>query len=107
MDDHKRNALARSGWEIHAAVEDAYLRHPASKEVPADWLEKQRLLLADMAMHLLQTAIRPGPIELDKLKDNLHAILTISDQFLPHAAFKAATEKLYAVTTSPDSNRPS
>jgi hypothetical protein len=60
-----------------------------------DWLDKQRLLLADMAVHLLQTAIKPGSLELDKLRDNLHAILTISDQFLPHAGLKAAREKLY------------
>jgi hypothetical protein len=81
-------------WEIHGAVEDAYLCHPATKNMPADWLEKQRLLLADMAIHLMQTAIKPGNMELEKLKDNLHAILTISDQFWPHAQLKRATEKL-------------
>jgi hypothetical protein len=48
-----------------------------------------------MAIHLLQTAINPGNIELDKLRNNLYAILTISDQFLPHADLKKATEKIY------------
>jgi hypothetical protein len=95
MDDQKRNELARMGWDIHGAVEDAYLSHPATREVPAEWREKQRLLLADMAIHLLQTSIKPGTIELDKLRNNLHAILTISDQFLPHAELRKATEKLY------------
>ena len=48
-----------------------------------------------MAIHLLQTAMNPGNIELDKLKNNLHSILTISDEFLPNAELKKATEKLY------------
>lgn len=95
MDDNQRHELMQMGWEIHGAVEDAFLRHPATRDVPADWMEKQRLLLADMAIHLLQTAIKPGDIELDKLKNNLHAILTIADRFLPHAELKKATGKLY------------
>ena len=36
-----------------------------------------------------------GEIKLDRLRDNLHAILTISDQFLPKAGLKKATKKLY------------
>ncbi|MCS0580132.1 hypothetical protein NX784_00855 [Massilia pinisoli] len=96
MDEKQRSQLTRMGWDIHGAVESAYLRHPATRDVPADWKEKQRLLLADMAIHLLQTALKPGAIELDQLKNNLHSILTLSDQFLPHAGLKAATEKLYA-----------
>lgn len=83
------------GWEIHALVEESYRRHPAVKGEHAQWLEKQRLLLADMAVHLLQTALKPEGMELDKLRNNLHAILTIADQFLPHAQLKQATEKLY------------
>jgi hypothetical protein len=53
------------------------------------------MLLADMAIHLLQTAIRPGAIELEKLQHDLHAILTVSDQFLPLAELKTATGKIY------------
>jgi hypothetical protein len=97
MDELARNELIQMGWKIHGVVEGSYRSHPATKggEVCAgDWLEKQRLLLADMAIHLLQTAIKPGNIELDSLKNNLHAILTISDQFLPLADLKKATEKI-------------
>lgn len=57
---------------------------------------EQRLLLADMAIHLLQTALKRGDIELDKLRNSLHAILTISDQFLPQAGLKQATANIYA-----------
>jgi hypothetical protein len=53
------------------------------------------MLLADMAIHLLQTAMKPGDIELDKLKNNLHSILTISDLFLPNAGLKKSTGQLY------------
>jgi hypothetical protein len=98
MDERKRTELIQTGWEIHSVVEESYLRHPAAKQGENgkdDWLEKQRLLLADMAIHLLQTAIKPGNIELDNLKNNLHAILTISDQFLPLSDLKKATEKIY------------
>ncbi|NIA54295.1 hypothetical protein HAV22_11700 [Massilia sp. TW-1] len=95
MDEKQRSELVQMGWAIHGAVESAYLSHPATRNVPAEWKEKQRLLLADMAIHLLQTVLKPGPIELDQLKNNLHSILTLSDQFLPHAELKAATRKLY------------
>lgn len=96
MDENKWHELIRMGWEIHGTVENAYLSHPATRNSPAEWNGKQRLLLADMAIHLLQTALQPGAIELEKLRNNLHAILTISDQFLPHAGLKAATDRLYA-----------
>lgn len=99
MDDSKRTELIGMGWQIHGVVEESFRNHRAIKGGEggnAAWLEKQRLLLADMAVHLLQTAIRPGDIELDKLRNNLHAILTISDQFLPQAELGKATEKIYA-----------
>jgi hypothetical protein len=96
MNDDTRSELIRTGWAIHGTVEEAYRHHPAGKNDPAAWRDKQRLLLADMAIHLLQTALKPGAIDLDRLQDNLHAILTIADPFLPHAELKAATVKLYA-----------
>lgn len=94
MNDVEREKLIKISWELHSLVEANYLTNPAIKG-DNEWLEKQRILLADMAIHLLQTAIKPGSIELDKLKNNLHSILTISDQFLPSAELKQATDKLY------------
>jgi hypothetical protein len=98
MDDLTRAGVIETGWEMHRVVEESLLRHTATKGTgspAAEWLDKQRLLLADMAIHLLQTALKPGDIELDKLRNNLHAILTISDQFLPQADLKNATGKIY------------
>lgn len=91
--DDKQNIIGTS-WQLHSIVETNYLNNLA-KAGDNDWLEKQRLLLADMALHLLQTALKPDDLELDKLRNNLHAILTISEQFLPNAGLKQATEKLY------------
>ncbi|NMP17615.1 hypothetical protein [Thalassotalea sp. Y01] len=94
MNDNQRQQLIANSWQMHDLVETNYLANPATKG-DAQWLEKQRILLADMAIHLLQTALKPGAIELDKLTNNLHSILTISDQFLPNAELSKATENLY------------
>ncbi|WP_341503695.1 hypothetical protein [Gallaecimonas sp. GXIMD4217] len=96
MDDQARKALIDTSWTLHALVEESCLAHPAV-EGDADWLEKQRILLGDMALHLLQTAINPGPVDLDKLRNNLNAILTISDRFLPEAELKKVTVNLYRI----------
>jgi len=94
MDDLTRADIIKTSWGIHRVVEERLLNHPATRDSD-DWPEKQRLLLADMAIHLLQTALKPGDIELDKLRNNLHAVLTISDGFLPHAGLKQATGNIY------------
>ncbi|MGX5172526.1 hypothetical protein ACUR5C_00700 [Aliikangiella sp. IMCC44653] len=94
MNKDEKEALIKTSWQLHNQIETSYLSHKSAKG-DNDWLEKQRLLLADMAIHLLQTALQPEKLELDKLKNNLHAILTISDQFLPHAKLIQATEKIY------------
>ena len=94
MNEEERKELIKTSWDLHSIVENSYLEYTAAKG-DEQWLEKQRILLADMAIHLLQTAVKPGDIDLDKLKGNLHAILTITDQFLPAADLKKATEKLY------------
>jgi len=94
MKDNDKHDLLKTSWELHGQVETSYLNHQA-KQGDDDWLEKQRFLLADMALHLLQTSMEPKEIKLERLRDNLHAILTISDQFLPEADLKKATEKLY------------
>ena len=94
MNIDQRINIVETSRELHHQVEAMYLKNQVHKG-DAMWLETQRILLADMALHLLQTSINPGEMELDKLRNNLHAILTISDQFLPHAGLKKATENLY------------
>jgi hypothetical protein len=69
--------------EAHDLTETAYHAHPGVKGDPA-WPAKQRLLLADMALHLVQTAMRDGQLDAAKLQNNLYSILTISAPFLPN-----------------------
>ncbi|WP_342120407.1 hypothetical protein [Pseudoduganella sp. OTU4001] len=83
-------SLARTA---HDLTESAYLQHP-SKRGEAGWQDKQRILLADMALHLLQTALKDGELSQESLKRNLYAILTITDQFLPGHELKKVAEKL-------------
>jgi hypothetical protein len=80
--------------KLHSQVETSYLNNPAIKG-DDEWLEKQRVLLADMALHLLQTSLSPDEINLELLRNNIHSILTISNRFLPNAGLKKATENLY------------
>lgn len=94
MTKDERTKMLETSWALHSQVEAAYFNN-AAKKGEDGWLEKQRFLLADMALHLLQTSINPDEIRLDKLRNNLHAILTITDQFLPEAELKKAAEKLY------------
>ncbi|WP_237274448.1 hypothetical protein [Tenacibaculum ovolyticum] len=94
MEDEKKLELLKTSWKLHDQVEAAYLSDETKKR-DSEWLEKQRFLLADMSLHLLQTAIKPGEIKLERLRDNLYAILTISDQFLPEVDLINTTKKLY------------
>ena len=52
-----------------------------------------------MAIQLLQTAVEPGDINLHKFTNNLNAILTRSNQFLPKAELKKAIDKLFLPAT--------
>ena len=94
MTDNEKNELIKTSWDLHNFVEEKYLKDMAAKG-DKGWDEKQRILLADMAIHLFQTSLKPGKMDLDKLKNNLHSILTITDEFLPDAELIKATDKLF------------
>ena len=79
--------------ESHNIIESEYLKHPAKKS-DDNWLSKQQLLLADMACHLLQTAVTSEKINLEMLKRNLFSILSISDEFLPEYNLSKKAEEL-------------
>lgn len=77
----------------HAMTETAYQQHSAVRGDPA-WADKQRILLADMALHLLQTALRDGALFEGHLKRNLYAILNIADQFVDGYDLKVLADGL-------------
>lgn len=82
MDQTTRQQALALGREAHALTESAYRADPAIQGGPL-WDEKQRILMADMSLHLLQTALQEGELDLPRLKQNLYAILTIAAPFLP------------------------
>lgn len=94
MDEAIRDEIAGLGRKAHELTESACRQHP-SRRGDADWPEKQRILLADMALHLLQTALNDGELSTADLKRNLYAILTLSHQFIPGSELKAVADTLY------------
>ncbi len=82
MDDHVKAQVLDLTRQAHALTESAYQANPAVRG-GAGWAEKQRMLLADMALHLIQTSLKDGDIAADRLQNNLYAILTICAQFMP------------------------
>lgn len=94
MDKLVRKEILSLSGTIHGLTESAY-QQDASSRGESGWVEKQRVLLADMALHLLQTSLRSGELSEDDLKRNLFSILTISDQIMPGHSSKAVADKLY------------
>ena len=77
-----RDSVLTLSRQAHDLTETAYRADPAVKG-DAGWPGKQRLLLADMALHLVQTAMRDGELDTARLQNNLYSIMTISAPFLP------------------------
>jgi hypothetical protein len=94
MTEAERDEIIANSWTAHKIVENRYLADP-SVAGDDEWPAKQRVLLADMSLHLLQTALNPGELDIEKLKNNLFSILTIADKFLPDAELADATKKIF------------
>jgi hypothetical protein len=95
IDEAVRKEILLMSKTAHAMTESAYQQDPAVRG-DAGWAEKQRILLADMALHLLQTSLRDGELSEEGLKKNLFSILTIADQFLDGHDLKSLAGELYA-----------
>lgn len=99
MDESVKDDIGALARKAHDLTEAAYRTLPATRGDPL-WQEKQRLLLADMALHLVQTAVRGGDLSPASLEQNLYAILTVSEQFLPERGLKAAADRLLTAPPS-------
>lgn len=95
MDDAVRTEILTLARAAHDLTESSYQGHPSKRAEPG-WGEKQRILLADMALHLLQTVLKEGELSEEGLKRNLFSILMISDQLIPGHELKSVADKLYA-----------
>ncbi len=94
MNQETKDQILTISRTAHDLTEAAYQQHSAARG-DSEWLEKQRILLADMALHLLQTALKDSNLSQDNLKRNLYSILTIADQFVEGQDLKAVADKLY------------
>ena len=74
MTKEERLKMITKSWELHNVVENSYLNNPAKQE-DEKRLEKHRILLADIALHLLQTSISPEELKLDRLRINIHGLM--------------------------------
>lgn len=95
MDRQTREQILTLSRTAHDLTEAAYQQHPAAHG-DAEWIGKQRILLADMALHLLQTALKENDLSQDSLKRNLFSILTIADQFVDGHDLKLVADQLYS-----------
>lgn len=95
MDDEIRQRILAIARTAHGLTETSYQTDPSTIGDPG-WGEKQRILLADMAIHLLQTSLKAGELSVEDLKRNLFSILTISDQFIPGHDLKALADDIYS-----------
>ena len=95
MNKALRNEILAMSKTAHDLTETSYQEN-VSMLGDSGWDEKQRILLADMALHLLQTSLKEGELSVDGLKRNLFSILMISDQFIPGHDLKAFANELYS-----------
>ena len=95
MDEAIRQEILAMSRTAHSLTEESYQQDPSTRG-DSGWYEKQRVLLADMALHLLQTALKEGEISEEGLKRNLFSILTIPDQFVRDHDLKTFADELYS-----------
>lgn len=94
MEDAVRHDILALSRKTHAMTEASTRLDPARKGDPG-WAEQQRILLADLSLHLLQTSLRTGARATDDLRRNLFSILTLSDQLMPGHNLAAVADELY------------
>ena len=84
--------------KAHNLVEKNYLLNPSAPG-SAEWLNKRRLLLADLSLHLTDACVREG-LDIEKLKRHLYSILIIANDFAPEAGLKRTAQNLLPEATT-------
>lgn len=79
--------------QAHSIVEQLYLQDPAVKGTP-ELLNKRRLLLADLSLHLVQATVAGEQMRPELLKRYLYSILTIAQDYLPEVNLSHVAEQL-------------
>ena len=74
---------------ILALVRQAHALAESAAVASSDPTTRKQYLLADLSLHLVQTALRPGPPNPAELKRYLFSVLTVCDGFVPDLDLKA------------------
>jgi len=85
-----REAILRALAEVHARVHDAYPEQ-ASPMLSQGWVDKRRLLLVDLALHLCEEVVRGESLGTRELAEKLHSVLHVAKDLAPgHGIDRAA-----------------
>ena len=88
-----RQAVLHALAEAHARVHDAY-PEGASPHLSQGWVDRRRLLLVDLALHLAEEAVRGESLETRALVEKLYQVLEIARVLAPGHHVDEAAEKV-------------
>jgi hypothetical protein len=85
-----RESILHALKEVHARVHDAY-PDQASPKLSQGWVDRRRLLLVDLALHLCEEAVKGETLGARELAERLHSVLFVARELAPgHGLEKAA-----------------
>lgn len=87
----RREALLRALTEAHARVQDAY-PEGASPVLSQGWVDRRRVLLVDVALHLAEEAVRAETLEARELVEKLYQVLEVARVLAPGHHLDSAAE---------------
>jgi len=92
-----REAIVRALKEVHERVHEAYPEE-ASPKLSQGWVDRRRLLLVDLALHLCEEAVKGETVGARELAERLHSVLFVAKDLAPgHGLEKSAELVLEAL----------
>jgi hypothetical protein len=92
-----RESILRALKEVHERVHDAYPEQ-ASPKPSQGWVDRRRLLLVDLALHLCEEVVKGETLGARELAEKVHSVLFVAKDLAPgHAIEKAAEQVLEAL----------
>ncbi len=86
-------ALKEVHERVHAAAPEG-----ASPKLSQGWVDRRRLLLVDLALHLCEEAVKGETVGTRELAEKVHSVLFVAKDLAPgHAIEKAAEQVLEAL----------
>ncbi|GAA4050750.1 hypothetical protein GCM10022409_41870 [Hymenobacter glaciei] len=82
-------------------VRQAHSLTEAAAVTTSDLNQRKQFVLADLSLHLVQAALRPGQPEPAELKRYLFSILTVCDGFVPDLDLKALANVVLPLPAEP------